>query len=276
MAIFHYNPDRSPNEDKEIYLSYWGKENCTPGHSFGPGVREVYKIHFIHSGVGMVRVGRMTYKLTAGQAFLSFPGSVIYYQADENQPWTYSWVAFHGRRIEEYLSRTHLTPDEPVFPMDTRLMPDLYNLLNEAADHPTSQDLRLLSVMADFLSVLIEAAPAFSSIQSYPSNKDEYIHRCLEFLHSHYSENVSMAMLASNLGLNRKYLSTIFKQATGVPPSQYLLRYRMDRACGLLRKGKYTISEVAASVGYPDALLFSKMFKKMFGVSPKHYKSSSQ
>ncbi|MNN48651.1 HTH-type transcriptional activator Btr [compost metagenome] len=85
-----------------------------------------------------------------------------------------------------------------------------------------------------------------------------------------------MLMLASNLGLNRKYLSTIFKQATGMPPRQYLLRYRMERACGLLKKGNYTISEVAGSVGYQDALLFSKMFKKMIGISPKNYKSASQ
>ncbi|RUT35595.1 AraC family transcriptional regulator [Paenibacillus zeisoli] len=274
MAIFHYNMDRPEREDQEIFLSYWGKEKCTPGHSFGPGVRDVYKIHFIHSGQGLVRVGRMTYELSAGQAFLSYPGEVIYYQADESQPWTYSWVAFQGKRIEELLSRTRLTPEEPVFPMDTRLMPDLYNLLNEAADHQVTQDLRLLAVMADFLSVLIEVAPASSSTHLHSNTKEEYIHRSLEYLHSHYCENVSLTKLATNLGLNRKYLSTIFKDATGLPPRQYLLRYRMERACGLLKKGNYTISEVAGSVGYQDALLFSKMFKKTMGVSPKGYRSS--
>ncbi|MDG0809234.1 helix-turn-helix domain-containing protein [Cohnella rhizosphaerae] len=46
----------------------------------------------------------------------------------------------------------------------------------------------------------------------------------------------------------------------------------MERAGELLRKGHYTVGEVARSVGYRDALLFSKMFKKLKGVPPKQYR----
>lgn len=51
-AIFHYNPDRPFRDSPELYLCYWGKEACAPQHSFGPGVRDVYKIHFVHEERG--------------------------------------------------------------------------------------------------------------------------------------------------------------------------------------------------------------------------------
>lgn len=272
-AIFHHNPDRPFRESPELYVCYWGKERCAPLHSFGPGVRDIYKIHFIHAGRGVVRAEGVTHELTAGQAFLAYPERVIFYQADGTDPWTYSWIGFCGDQVEDILSRTRLSPANPVFPMDTRLMPQLYELLNEAEDNAATRDLRLQALLHEFLTRLVELAPASGRLASARVQaKESYIHRCLDFLHGHYSEEITVGQLAAIVGLDRKYLSSLFKQATGLPPQQYLLHYRMEKACALLRKGHYSIGEVARSVGYQDALLFSKMFKKSVGVSPSDYR----
>lgn len=275
--IFHYNPDRPFRESPDLYLCYWGKERCAPLHSFGPGVRDIYKIHFIHSGRGIVKVEGGTFELTGGQAFLAYPERVIFYQADQDDPWTYSWIGFSGDQVEEILGRTRLTPSTPVFPMDTQLMPQLYERLNEAEETAATRDLRLQALLHEFLTLLVELAPASGHPSSAKTQaKDAYIHRCLDFLHSHYSEEITVGQLAAIVGLDRKYLSTLFKRALGMPPQQYLLNYRMEKACGLLRKGHYSIAEVARSVGYQDALLFSKMFKKTGGVSPSDYRDRAQ
>lgn len=274
-AIFHYNPDRPFRDSPELYLCYWGKEACAPQHSFGPGVRDVYKIHFVHEGKGIVRVeDGETLTLTAGQAFIAYPERVVFYQADAARPWVYSWIAFCGDQVGEILARTRVTAEQPVFPMDTRLMPKLYELLNEAEEQAATRDLRLRALLNEFFSVMIELAPASAQGQAavQAQAKDAYIHRCLDFLHSHYGEEISVGQLAAVVGLDRKYLSAIFKQATGFPPQRYLLQYRMERACALLKTGRFTIGEVARSVGYQDALLFSKMFKKTLGVSPSAYR----
>ncbi|MFD2329130.1 AraC family transcriptional regulator [Cohnella sp. GCM10020058] len=278
MRALHDNPDRPYREDPDFYLSHFGKEDCVPGHAFGPGVRDHYKIHFVHRGTGIVQTGGHTYRLSAGQAFLAYPDKIIFYQADETDPWTYSWVGFRGNRVADVLARTRLTPEAPVFPMDMRLMPNLYELLREAEDRPVNRDLRLTSLLLDVLTSLVEQMPVSFEGGSglgaaLPGRKqDAYVHRSLDFLHCHFSEPITVEQLASTLGLDRKYLSVIFKEATGLPPQQYLLHYRMERAGELLRKGQYTIGEVARSVGYQDALLFSKMFKKLKGVPPKQYR----
>ncbi|MNG24493.1 Arabinose operon regulatory protein [compost metagenome] len=82
---------------------------------------------------------------------------------------------------------------------------------------------------------------------------------------------MTIRQLSDYLGLDRKYVAALFREALGIPPQQYLLRYRMDKACELLRSTGLTVAETARSVGYKDALLFSRMFKKVIGVPPSRY-----
>lgn len=123
MAFFQYNPAQPSQENPELHLLFWGKEACAPGHAVGPGIRDVYKVHFIHQGKGTVRIGDNVCQLGPGQAFLIYPQIVTYYEADPSNPWTYSWIGFDGTEIPQLLARTRLLPEQPVFPMDLQIMP---------------------------------------------------------------------------------------------------------------------------------------------------------
>ncbi|NBD23978.1 AraC family transcriptional regulator [Paenibacillus glycinis] len=263
-----FNPERPFSADPDLQLLYWGKEQCAPGHSVGPGIRECYKVHFVHDGFGTVNVGERSFRLSAGEAFIIYPHVVTQYEADGDEPWTYSWIAFQGAQMGEILAGTSLTPDNPVFPMDLRLMPGLHEALSDALSNGGIAGLRLTALLYEFMFALTEAAPA-AAAKPPIRKQDGYVHRSMDFIHTHYSENITVSQLAAHIGLDRKYFSVLFKEALGMPPQQYLLHYRMDKACDLLGSGSYTVGEVARSVGYQDALLFSKMFKKVKGVSPR-------
>ncbi len=275
MADVLYNPERPFREGNDLYVTYWGKEDCSPGHAVGPGIRELYKVHFIHKGKGIVKVGKEMYTLLAGQAFMIYPQVITYYEADMEEPWTYSWIAFQGTQISYVLSQTSVTPEQPVFSMDVRIMPHIYEQLSEAAGFTASVDLRLTAILLQFLAELTEGTPHKSIDPASPPKHDSYVHKSIEFFKNHYSEKISVEQVAASLQLDRKYLSALFKKAVGLPPQQYLLQYRMERAEEMLIQGIYSIGEVARSVGYQDALLFSKMFKKVKGASPKHYLPNS-
>ncbi|OAB26618.1 AraC family transcriptional regulator [Paenibacillus macquariensis subsp. defensor] len=274
MAIFQYNPFRPYKSPSHLHLLFWGKEDCVPGHTVGPCVRDVYKIHFIHKGKGIVRVGTETKTLVAGQGFLIIPNVVYYYEADHDEPWTYSWIGFEGTDVPEIVSRTLLSPVQPVFPMDNRMMPTLYDQLSSVDLTSGAVDLRLQAILYEFMASWVEVSSDSSSPVLISGRQEAYVHQMLEFLHTHYSEDISLESHADLLGLDRKHLSVIFKKALDVPPRQYLLHYRMDKACELLRLREFTVGEVARSVGYQDPLLFSRMFKKVKGVSPKKYHNS--
>ncbi|MFD1775902.1 AraC family transcriptional regulator [Paenibacillus rhizophilus] len=272
MAIFHYNAEQPFRDSPDLHLMFWGREQCAPGHSFGPGVRDHYKIHFVHKGAGKVLAGGHSYALTAGQAFLTYPKIVSAYAADESDPWNYSWIAFSGERAKHLLSRTTLSPENPVFPMVGEVMNGVYDRLTEAAQTTGALDLELTAVLYEFMAALLRTVPAAAAAPALHGRKNQHVEKCLHFLQSHYCENITIEMMSEILQLDRKYVSALFKQVVGMPPRQYLLGFRMAKACELLTRTDCTIGEIARSIGYEDALLFSRMFKKVQGCSPKSYR----
>lgn len=91
---------------------------------------------------------------------------------------------------------------------------------------------------------------------------------------ANYSRRLMINELASRIGVNRSYLTTNFKKCMGCSPQEYLINVRVERAKSLLQKTDIQINEVAAKVGYPDPLAFSKIFKRKTGYSPTEYKEA--
>lgn len=260
---------------QDIQFYYTGTEQCTPGHSWGPGLKDHYKIHYIHSGQGIYRSGEETYRLGKGCAFLMTPDRVAYYQADRNNPWSYSWVAFNGSQARAYLEQAGLTAEHPVITCNKD--PEIRQCLNrlfDANQQYYSKPLQMSSALYAFLALILESAAPASAGSAGSRAKSAYVDQAINFMELNYSRSITMEELAHALGLNRKYIASLFKTDVGVPPQQYLCRLRMNKACELLSGTTLTIKEIAYSVGYADQLLFSRMFKKTIGVTPSQYRTS--
>lgn len=79
-------------------------------------------------------------------------------------------------------------------------------------------------------------------------------------------------MIADYLNIERTYLYRLFKDITGSSPQEYLLDYRIRRACTLLKETGLPVNDIARSVGYDDALYFSRLFKQRKGRTPTQYR----
>ncbi len=90
----------------------------------------------------------------------------------------------------------------------------------------------------------------------------------------HYSRKITIDMLSNYVGLNRSYLNSIFKEALGKTLQQYLMEFRVRKACELLENSSLPVGSISHSVGYPDQLLFSKVFKRIQGVTPTEYRKN--
>ncbi|MNJ45331.1 HTH-type transcriptional regulator YesS [compost metagenome] len=95
------------------------------------------------------------------------------------------------------------------------------------------------------------------------------------FLQQNYMRDVSLDSCADEIGTNSFFLSKSFKQVTGNNFIDYLTELRMDKAKELLRETKLRISEVAEQVGYQHSY-FNRIFKKLEGMTPTHYRELSQ
>ncbi|WP_058300818.1 AraC family transcriptional regulator [Gorillibacterium timonense] len=267
---------RQSHAPVDLHFYYYGSERCSPGASWGPAVKDHYKIFYIHSGQGVFRCLGEVYPLTAGQGFLVCPGVVFSYEADEANPWVQSWVAFHGTYTEAYLALAGLSAANPVFNAgtDTQL-PSCFRQVRDA-DYPgESRELRITSAFFQLMATLLDEASGERSGSRPPESRRKiYAARAMEYVDVNYSRGVTVEELAADLGLSRKYLSRLFKDETGISPQQYLLKYRLDKASELLRGTALSVKEVSFSVGYKDPLLFSRMFKQLFGLSPRQYRES--
>ncbi|MGE5550064.1 MAG: AraC family transcriptional regulator [Bacteroidota bacterium] len=248
-----------------------GAEDCAPNHDYGPAVRDHYLIHCIRGGRGVFRVGEKVYHLRENQGFLICPGIVTYYRADGDDPWRYAWVGFNGRKAQHYLEQAGLSQDKPIFTYarDGLLAECLARLVETAATAARGREIRLLGFLYVFLSGLLETAEADPRPET---QREFYVRRALEYLEMEYYRDISVAGVAKHLGLDRSYFSALFRAEMGVPPRDYLIRHRIEKACELMRDRRLTIAEVARSVGYADPLQFSKAFKRLKGLPPKGWR----
>lgn len=97
-----------------------------------------------------------------------------------------------------------------------------------------------------------------------------------EFISSHYSEEIDLDKCAERCGFSRSRFTHLFTEILGVSPYRYQQKFRLEQACELLCSSTLPISEVAESVGFEDALYFSRLFKKRFGVTPSEYRSGKK
>ena len=97
------------------------------------------------------------------------------------------------------------------------------------------------------------------------------------YLSSHYAEEISSDTLSARFGFVPSYLSKVFRRQTGMSPTEYLTKLRVDKAKELLgtRPG-LLIRDAALLVGYKDPYYFSKLFKKSTGLWPTQYQEEAQ
>jgi len=270
--VKYLEPQKKQSVD--LFLCYCGTENCLPGYSYGPAVRTQYLIHYITSGEGSYTVNNKTYKLKENQGFLICPGTVTYYEAAIDNPWSYMWVGFNGVKAETYLNYANLNDENLIFEYskDNTLKEHISEML-KLNEMDYSNELKLEGLLYFFMSKLVESRKNTFNKMAYKS-AELYLEKSIEFIENNYPNNLKISDIASYIGINRSYLTNIFKKNIAMSPQDFLLNYRIDKACTLLQNTDLSIKVVAKSIGYSDPLTFSKTFKKVKGESPKNYREN--
>ena len=96
-----------------------------------------------------------------------------------------------------------------------------------------------------------------------------------EYIRDNLDRKLTLAEISGIVGMNPYHLIRTFKQATGVTPHQYLRRSRIERAQILLTKSNLPIVGISQQVGFKDQSHFTKVFRKLTGVTPKTYRNLS-
>ncbi|MBU9744891.1 response regulator [Lachnospiraceae bacterium ASD3451] len=113
-------------------------------------------------------------------------------------------------------------------------------------------------------------------ISGYLSEKKQnaqvYIQFTKEYIEKHYASDLSLNMIAERIQINPSYLSTVFKEQTGINYNKYLTSVRIEKSKELLKDPRYNISQIAQMVGYSSTRYFGKMFVSETGIKPGEYR----
>ena len=261
---------------EELHVVFCGMEECPSNYYYGPSVRTHYLIHYCLSGKGKYHVNGKIYEIGKGDAFLIMPNVITYYQADNDNPWTYVWIGFDGTKAKPYLSRCNLDSNNLVIHSDN--INELKEIVISMLNHNKlsySNEFFIQGKLFEFFSYLSKSADVpYKKEKSKDNNL--YVNKAMEYIINNYQNVVNVNEIADYLSLNRSYLTTIFKKALKVSSQKFLLMYRMKKAMELLMNTDYTINQIAISCGYSNQLSFSKAFHKFQGLSPREFRKRNR
>ncbi len=192
----------------------------------------------------------------------------------ENSLWSLQWVHFYGENMpaiyEKYIERGGLavfTPENG--DRYAEIFSQLYNI---AGSEDYIRDMKLNAVLNELLAVIMEQSwhPENKSV----GKKRRELVEVKAFLDEHYTEKITLDLLAASFYIDKFYLSKIFKETYGTTINSYILSKRITQAKRLLRFTDLSIDEIGSRVGMNDANYFSRSFKKLEGISPSEYKKT--
>jgi len=100
---------------------------------------------------------------------------------------------------------------------------------------------------------------------------DRRIGTALRLMHGDVGRGWTVGELAAAAGMSRSGFALRFRELVGIPPLDYLTRWRMQRARDALRRGERSVADLAATLGYRSESAFGNAFKRTFGTAPKRY-----
>ncbi len=126
----------------------------------------------------------------------------------------------------------------------------------------------------DIASIFSALMNTHTSAAESRKGQEELARHVEEFLTANFQKPISNEMLSQQFGFVPSYISKLFRRYRGVSPSEYITRYRLNRAKDLMReRPELLVRDVAALAGYNDPYYFSRLFKKEVGVWPSQFQA---
>jgi two-component system response regulator YesN len=114
--------------------------------------------------------------------------------------------------------------------------------------------------------------PALVQVDRYRSSIADSIQEVLQFVENQYDRPIGLREAAAYIHMNASYVSALFKEQVGLTFSEYLTRYRIQKAKEFLIATQLNVNEISEKVGYVTTKYFVKVFKEQEKVSPSEYR----
>ena len=162
------------------------------------------------------------------------------------------------------------------FPESNEVLTCMQSVLREMQDRRPEYQTLCLAYM-DIIMVQLMRSASVTVTQSqprFPANRQCAAVR--HYIEQHYKESITLDLLAEKFSINKYYMAHAFKREYGVSPINYLIDCRIREGKRLLTETDFSLSQIAAVLGFSSSSYFSQRFRSAEGISPTEYRSANR
>lgn len=231
-----------------------------------------YLFIVVKSGCGQLWYDGKQYSLISGDCVFIDCRKTYCHSPDANNLWELLWCHFYGPNMNLIYSKYIERGGQPVFhPIN---LVKYYSLIKEvfyiASSGDYIRDMRINEKLNSLLTLLMKDSWCPEFVHEKKKRVD--VQSIKEYIDNHYNCHITLDELSSKFFINKTYLSKVFKEQYGLPVNAYLLQYRVTQSKLYLRFTDKSIEQIGFEVGIADANYFSRVFKKIEGITPGAYR----
>lgn len=248
-----------------------GRHRCNGRYymRYDQGFPQVFVL-FTVGGKGWIRIDRQQFALKEGSLAIVPADLPMEYGTDtvERHPsWEFYWLNLEGESVrrtavqlweDDLMAHTGLQVNryEPLF---CALM-DEQTPLHRRERYHSKQIQTIFDRLLD--DRLFHKTPA----------DDQRVEDIIHYLQMHCTQDIPLSQLSQHFYLSPNHIIRVVREVTGYTPHEYLLRYRLTKACELLQGSTMPIQEIGWHLGFRNNSHFAAQFRKVYGMAPREYR----
>ena len=238
------------------------------------GMNEFLLLYCV-SGRGTARIGEGDILSVSPGCAVLFPPDIPHeYRSSHDDPWTIQWMHMDGKTVRELYGRGYPARICQLDPEGRRLTEDLFNeMLDAVKDILTPERYLYVDLIAGHIlgTVFRHALPAEGGNTGHTA-----VDRAVSYMQAHIDRQISLEELSRETNYSVSHLTQMFRRMTGMSPIRYYIHMKMQLASRDLYTTDDYIRDIALRYGFDDALYFSRLFRKCFGMSPNRYRAAKR
>jgi AraC-like DNA-binding protein len=288
---YKYLPTGSEDEKWGLFVLNAGCGHIRPSETYPPRnhpehhyfnwrkgrVFKEYQLIYITRGKGVFESGSCPETgIKAGTLLFLFPGEWHRFKPDPGTGWDEFWVGFKGPVMDQIVRQGFFQPKNAIW--EIGMNEKIISLLMEIAEITKEEKTGYQPLVSGLVVHLLGLVHAIARQRNYQKEDptESIINRARIILRTHLDEPVSIGKIAAELNVSYSWFRKAFKAYTGIPPHQYLLQLKIEKAKTLLSENSRSVKEISYALKFDSVFYFSKLFKEKTGISPERFRKMNR